>query len=269
MKKNFIYTLFLLPLLYCSIIRSADKNFVVIIPTYNNQNRCIANLMSVLGQLYNNYRVIIIDDASTDGTGDILEQFISYYQLHDKVILIRNQSRQGALANIYKAAHMCDPYEIIVDLDGDDWLAYDGVLSYLNNVYQDESVWMTYGQFLQYPLGHKGWCRQLPQEIIENNAYREYLWITSALRTFYAKLFQLIKKEDLQYHNTFFPITSDLAFMFPMLEMAGNHSKFIKKVLYIYDRNTGSNDEHMNKELQETIELHIRRSKRYAPLKKL
>lgn len=170
------------------------------------------------------------------------------------------------MANLYVAIHMCHPEEIIVDLDGDDWLAYDGVLAYLNTVYQDESVWLTYGQFLQYPLGRMGWCSQLPQEIIDNNAYRNYPWVTSALRTFYAWLFQLIKKEDLCFKDEFVPMASDLAFMFPMLEMAGNHSKFINQILYIYDRHTGFNDEKKNKQLQEEIEIHIRNLKKYEPL---
>lgn len=41
------------------------------IPTYNNiaEQRHISNLNSIFQQNYKNYRILLIDDASTDGTG--------------------------------------------------------------------------------------------------------------------------------------------------------------------------------------------------------
>jgi len=50
------------------------KSLVVVIPSFNNARWCRRNLESVLDQAYPLYRVIYIDDASTDGTPDLVDQ---------------------------------------------------------------------------------------------------------------------------------------------------------------------------------------------------
>ena len=154
----------------------------------------------------------------------------------------------------------------MVHLDGDDWLAHPNVLALLNKVYHDPQVWMTYGQFEIYPTKKRGNCKQVPTGVIKNNSFREYRWKTSHLRTHYARLFKSIKREDLMYQNTFCPKSGDLALMFPMLEMAGFHAKFIPDILYIYNRATVLNDDKLNHELQVKIEQYIRAKPKYQPL---
>ena len=36
-------------------------------------------------------------------------------------------------------------------MDGDDCVAHENVLAYINNVYQNPDVWLTYGQFAIFP----------------------------------------------------------------------------------------------------------------------
>ena len=45
----------------------------VIIPTYNRAHLIERSLKSVLNQTYRNFEVIVVDDASTDNTKDIVE----------------------------------------------------------------------------------------------------------------------------------------------------------------------------------------------------
>lgn len=47
----------------------------IIIPTYQSCNRLKIALNSVLSQTYNNYEVLIMDDGSTDGTGEMVNSF--------------------------------------------------------------------------------------------------------------------------------------------------------------------------------------------------
>jgi hypothetical protein len=125
---------------------------------------------------------------------------------------------------------------------------------------------MTYGQYERYPGGALGISEQLPQEIIEQNTYRQYAWVTSALRTFYAWLFKQIKIEDLGVDGNFFKMAGDMAFMFPMLEMAGHRSQFISEVLYVYNTNTPINDYKVDVELQQSLNALIRGKQKYAVL---
>ena len=51
-----------------------ERPIVVIVPSYNNYKWCNSNIDSVLNQNYNNYRVIYINDCSSDETGEVTSQ---------------------------------------------------------------------------------------------------------------------------------------------------------------------------------------------------
>ncbi len=246
-----------------------ERPLVMVIPSYNNKAWFKKNLDSVFCQNYKNYRVIYIDDCSTDGTYELVKQYIQQHDQMDRVTLIRNQQRRGALANHYKAGHLCKNNEIIIQLDADDWLPNEHVLERVNEAYADPDVWMTYGQHEVYPSKKSGQCKEVSPGIIRKVAYRESRWITSALRTFYAGLFKQIKLQDLIHQGEFFSTTCDFAFMLPMLEMADGRIKFINEVLYIYNCKTTENDYKKHLQLQLHTEYIIRSRRKCQPLDKL
>ena len=184
--------------------------------------------------------------------------------MEDRVILINNDERRGALYNQYHAIHeFCKSTDVVAILDGDDFLAQDDVLAYLNNVYSDPNVWLTYGNFRVWPTGERGWCQQFPVTIVQRNAFRDHQHNPSHLRTFYAGLFQLIKKEDLMYQGKFFQMCADNAAMFPMIEMARDHFRFIPDVLLLWNSENTLNDHKVVQGLQRKLDLVIRAMPRY------
>ena len=56
----------------------------------------------------------------------------------------------------------------------------------------------------------------------------------------------------------------DLAFMFPMLEMAGHKSSYIKDIMYVYNVSNPLNDHKVDNALQINLEKEIRGKKPYA-----
>jgi len=116
-------------------------------------------------------------------------------------------------------------------------------------VYADPTIWLTYGQFKIYPDGN-GFCSAIPQNIIQYRKFRKFKWCISHLRTFYAGLFKKIKIKDLLYEGKFFPVSWDRAIMFPMIEMASNHFKFIPDILYIYNNANPINDHKTSRQMQ-------------------
>lgn len=261
--------LLILIFVLCKAHCENEQHFVVVIPSYNNKNWYERNLDSVRTQNYPHFRIVYIDDASTDGTAQLVRNYIAKYQLEDKMTLIQNRMRGGALSNVYKGVWLCAADEIVVNLDGDDWLKDENVLTHLSQIYSDPDVWVTYGQFEYYPCNSPGWAAEVAPEIIEHNAFRDYRWTTTALRTFYAGLFHLIRIDDLLYNGAFFPMAGDLAYMWPILEMAGFHSRFIPDVLYVYNIDTPINDIKIDPDYQEFLGLETRKKDRYHPLDKL
>lgn len=259
-----ILLLIVCALFHCQI--GSAKQFVFVVPSYKNKECYKRNLDSIFSQVYDNYRVIYIDDASPDGTGMLVKEYCEKRGEAHRVEILQNQQNQGALANIFKAVWSCSPDEIIVNLDGDDWLAHRDVLTELNQVYADSEVWLTYGQFIYYPSYQPGFGEEIPSQVIEQNAFRSSSQGTTALRTFYAGLFHQIKREDLIENGDFFRAGYDLAIMLPMLEMAGRHSRFIPQIAYVYNVHTPINDHKVNADEQARVDRYLRLKEKYRPL---
>ncbi|MCI0382105.1 MAG: glycosyltransferase family 2 protein [Chlamydiae bacterium] len=249
---------------------SQDKSFVVIIPSFNNSSYVEKNLQSVLQQKYKNFRLIYIDDHSTDDTYEKASRLIRESGLQQRAILIRNEENLGALANIYRAVHSCDDREIVVLVDGDDYLAHEYVLTKLNKIYSSRDVWVTYGNFLNYPdfTQKPVSCKKFSKSVIRNNQFRKKEWVASHLRSFYVGLFKKIKLKDFIYRGRFFPMAGDLAVMFPLLEMSRKHTAFIKDILYLYNRTNPLSDHKIHFQFQQECTNAIRKAKPYAKVKK-
>ncbi|HXW85875.1 MAG TPA: glycosyltransferase family A protein [Candidatus Bathyarchaeia archaeon] len=251
------YGLFLM-LSFFSVQAITERPMVVVIPSYNNQQWCIKNLASVFSQQYTNYRVIYIDDCSTDKTASLVNTFLKSCDAQKQVTFISNSTNQGSLANLYRAIHACADDEIIVLLDGDDCFAHEQVLAIVNDAYEKTDSWIVYSQHQCYPSLLVGDSAAFSETILQHAAFRRVAWVSSALRTFYAGLFKQIPLQDLLYKGTFFPVAGDLAYMFPMLEMAGDRIFFLDEILYIYNIVNPLNDFKVHGGLQKKLDYYIR-----------
>ncbi len=211
-----------------------QKHFTIIIPAYNCSAWVEKNIKSAINQDYLNYDVIYVDDASTDDTFFKAKQVLE--SSSKKFKLVKNNINVRALCNLYTHIKSCDDDTIIITLDGDDNLAGKNVLTKLNEVYSDESVWITAGSYLENDT-YNVVSPQVSDGYWDGNI-RKKPWSFSHLRSFRKKLFDKIKLEDLyDLDGDFFKFTFDRAMMYPMVEMAGpNHFKPLYDVLYVYNR---------------------------------
>lgn len=248
--------------------RINERPIVIISLGRNNKDFYIPNLHSLINQHYDNYKVYSVDDASTDGTPELVEKFLGLYDTKKRVTFIKNTEHKGALHNLYTITHQCADDAIIVVVDGDDMLAHASVLEIINDAYQNPNVWLTYGSFkpLRSSTWNPGFWQEIPISIVQTNTFRSYRWQSSHLRTYYAWLFKKINKEDLQFNGTFYPASIDAATMFPMLEMAGKHSKYLADILYIYNDNREHNVMRTEGENLTTYYNDIIKKTRYQPL---
>jgi glycosyltransferase involved in cell wall biosynthesis len=274
-KYSFFWSLLLQLSLVCAATQVAEiRHFLIVVPSYNNAEWYRKNLDSLVGQQTTpefDFHIVYIDDCSTDGTAELVEEYMAEHHCSDLITLIKNKDRRYALENIYNAIWHEEVQEdwIIVLVDGDDELNGRAVLKYLNSVYKDPQTWLTYGQYKEYPSGKQGICRQVPDWVIKNNKFRSNPWVTSHLRTFYAQLFRRISRRDLMYKNNFAIATWDRLIMLPMLEMAGTHSKFISTPLYVYNTATPLNDYKVRPQLQQDLVKYCNAKEPYRKLSRL
>ena len=67
----------------------------IIIPVYNSQKYISKTIKSVFRQTYKNWKLIIIDDASTDDTKKILEEIYKKIKYGRKIAILKNNINKG------------------------------------------------------------------------------------------------------------------------------------------------------------------------------
>lgn len=236
--------------------------FKIIIPFYNVEKWIKLNIESVLAQTYKNYECFYVDDMSTDNTVNILSSYKD-----ERINIIKNTEKKYALQNIYETIIFSNPddEDVIVLLDGDDWLYTDKALEAVENCYKDNTL-LTYGNYIHsssrtIPANVKSY----EDNIIKNNLFRNDTWRASHLRTFKYKLWKNIDLQDLKDSNfKFYRMAWDLAIMFPMLEMSSERTKCINDILYVYNTSNPLNDHKVNHALQLKYDHEIRNKKKYS-----
>lgn len=184
-----------------------------------------ANLASVLNQTYEHYTVLYVDDNSQD---DTYKKVCEMVGTNSKFRIIQNQANLGATHNYSNYLDQIVEHDddILVHLDGDDWLYDDSVLEKLNNIYNEQDLWMSYGGFVVWD-GTQDAKTPHPQNthypalVHKHKLYRRDLWRASHLRTYRYFLFKSIDPSDLisKIDNKPFWHASDLAWAYPCLEM--------------------------------------------------
>ena len=148
----------------CSILIS------VIIPVYNVRPYLPESLNSVMNQTYRNLEIIIIDDGSTDGSG----QLCDYYANIDKRIKVVHQENKG-LSNARNVGLSMRSGDAVAFLDSDDVYHPEYVEKMVNAMIRD-NVDMVVCKYSIHEIADKNkyikWGRKLPG--IKAGIYNNY-----------------------------------------------------------------------------------------------
>lgn len=241
------------------------NNLYIVILAYNYQNYIKECIDSVLMQSYDNYKVCIIDDSSTDNTNKIIKESIN-----DKFNLITNKGNKGVLYNHIQALNFknINDNDIIIHIDGDDKLIDKNTFNIINKAYTDNPKHLvSYGNYIT-ASGNISICKPWDKNITVSNYIAPVGWIFSHLRTFKYKLWKHIDKK-LFYDKQckIFSSASDVAIMKPVLELAGRQrTMYITKPLYYYRDNISTNEHNKNLKDQVRCALEIRNKPQYKIL---
>jgi glycosyltransferase involved in cell wall biosynthesis len=233
---------------------------IIVTTAYNCQDyieKCIGSLMR---QNFTDFKCYITDDLSTDNTVNVIKNMIKN---DNRFILVENKVKMyqpGNYDQVIRNNSNIQDNEVIIEVDGDDWLPDSKTLSRINEVYSNPNIWIANGTF-RYSNGSIGFATK--QGDFDN--LRNSRFTASHIRTWRAFLWRNIKEEDLKDDNgTYWKVTGDLAFMFPMLEMAGeDRYHFMTDINYIYNEENPINDHKVDLTLVNDVAVQIRNKPPY------
>lgn len=242
-----------------------NMKVVVAVTLYNCENVIEKCLSSIIGQTYENFICYITDDLSTDNSAKVVEDFIKSTG-DNRFRLIKNTEKRYQGGNydlICRDMPDVDDEDIVIEVDGDDWLAHGKVFEKVVNLYMSADVWIANGSF-KYSDNRPGFS----QPVNDLKTLRHGPYTASHLRTWKVFLWRAIKPEDLRDANgNWWTSACDLIFMYDMFELSGlEHYAFMPEIHYVYNDQNPFNE---HKQYMPNINKMVQFSANKTPREKL
>ena len=224
----------------------------VIVPVYNVEaylERCVE---SILQQTYAHFELILINDGSTDSSGQICDHLASQYE-NIKVYHIEN----AGVSNARNMGIQLATGSWVTFIDSDDFVTQD-YLATLASAAEGLNV-----GFVIAPLHHikNGIVTDLP-----SHSEKTELWSTEetmkellmTTRTSFFPVAKLFKRDLLadEKFNTNYHLAEDALFLTELLLKTRCSCVFIDKPVYYYDHREGSATTSVNRYVFDTIEVY-------------
>ena len=224
----------------------------VIVPVYNVEaylERCVE---SILHQTYTHFELILINDGSTDFSGQICDHLASQYE-NIKVYHIEN----AGVSNARNMGIQLATGSWVTFIDSDDFVTQD-YLATLVSAVEGLNV-----GFVIAPLHHikNGIVTDLP-----SHSGKTELWSTEetmkellmTTRTSFFPVAKLFKRDLLadEKFNTNYHLAEDALFLTELLLKTRCSCVFIDKPVYYYDHREGSATTSVNRYVFDTIEVY-------------
>lgn len=94
-----------------------DDKITVIVPVYNVENYLNKCLDSIISQTYKNIEIVVINDSSTDTSGEICKEFS---EMDHRILYIEQENAGLSAARNTGLDNMSGNYVTFVD--SDDWI---------------------------------------------------------------------------------------------------------------------------------------------------
>lgn len=224
----------------------------VIVPVYNVEaylERCVE---SILQQTYAHFELILINDGSTDSSGQICDHLASQYE-NIKVY----HSENAGVSNARNMGIQLATGSWVTFIDSDDFVTQD-YLATLASAVEGVNV-----GFAIAPLHHikNGIVTDIP-----SHSGKTELWSTEetmkellmTTRTSFFPVAKLFKRDLLadEKFNTNYHLAEDALFLTELLLKTRCSCVFIDKPVYYYDHREGSATTSVNRYVFDTIEVY-------------
>jgi len=216
----------------------------VIVPIYNVEQYLRQCLDSIINQTYRNLEIILVDDGSTDSSGDICGE---YAQIDARIKVIHKENGGLSSARNIGLDVCTSGGDLIAFVDSDDWLALDMFEVLYTNLKEKNVDIVCIGHYqcymnrivkVDFGKGKLYSGKNLISEICEDGYYNPAVWN----KLFKKSIFDKIRFPENRYYE-------DAFLFFEILEKI--HSVYISpETKYFYRQRRTST---MNKEFNDNI----------------
>jgi len=191
------------------------NRFVFLITCFNEEKGIIKTLKSIYAQSYEDWRVIIRNDMSTDNTIDIIKEFkVNHKVISDKITLINNKRKFGEVENTLDTLNIIEEDEIVCRIDAGDWLVDNDILYLIDNIYKENNdldvLWTNH----RWGYTPKNISSGMP---LGCDVYK-HPWVSSHMKTFRRSAFHDIPDSNFRDdEGEYIMIACDQAIFLPLL----------------------------------------------------
>lgn len=126
---------------------NCNPKITIIVPIYNSERYLKKCIQSILAQSYDDFELILIDDGSTDSSGQICDEFSK----QNTRIKVYHESNKGVSTARNRGLELASG-DWITFIDSDDWIEPDYLLGLISNNEGYDFIISYYNV-----LGWKGW----------------------------------------------------------------------------------------------------------------
>lgn len=174
----------------------------VVLSVYNVKlylERCV---QSVLNQTYKDFEIVLVDDGSTDGSGELCDQLA---KSDSRVVVVHQKNQGNSGARNTGIRHAKGDYIIFADSD-DYWLLNDGLMTLIQNCdegtdlicFKEVDIWKderkTYNLYNLKEISRQSNAQELFSYLVRTQQLRMAVWIT------------MVRRQILLDHELYFPL---------------------------------------------------------------
>lgn len=123
----------------------------IVMPVYNTKEFVGKAIESILNQTFKDYEFLIIDNGSTDGSGEVIDR---YAALDSRIHVLRNK-KNVFIAEARNKALAQAKGEYLYLIDSDDWVLPDMLEVMYARAKKYEAQYVVTGYYMDYYEGEK------------------------------------------------------------------------------------------------------------------
>lgn len=214
--------------------KALHHHFAVVVPVFSEEISLMRNAQSISEQTYTDFHVEYILKNPSKETVEELRQHLSHGRSGIQVSIHTISSDDEFIKKYIEVVQRCENETIVVHLNGTDWFANEDVLCSFDSIYQNQDIWLTYSQFMDFPKMQKGKSKPHIKNRYVGKRVHRAPWVTSHCKTFYARIFKEFFATPDQVNDYCHSLKKIDELLVPIADIGKMHVRFIPEVLYVH-----------------------------------